>query len=67
MELTDLQVHTKELEFLKQYLDITISSYEDGACFFVTDLNTVTFKSKHLFDIAGLEVGTQYFCSYSGG
>lgn len=60
MELTDLRVHTKELAFLKQYLDITISSYEDGACFFVTDLNTVTFKSKHTFDIAGLEVGTQY-------
>lgn len=60
MELTNLQVHATEVEFLKQFLAITITSYEDGVCFFVTDLNTVTFKSKHKFDIPGLEVGLQF-------
>ncbi|SDE04226.1 methyl-accepting chemotaxis protein [Sporomusa acidovorans] len=60
MQPNDLRVHPKELEFLKQYWDIMLPSYEDGACFFVTDLNTVTFKSKHKFDIPGLDVGTQY-------
>lgn len=60
MQPHDLRVHPKELEFLKQYLAIMLTSYEDGACFFVTDLNTVTFKSKHQFDIPGLDVGTQY-------
>jgi methyl-accepting chemotaxis protein len=60
METADLRVHEKELEFLKEYLIATISSFEDGACFFTTDLDQVTFKINHIFDIAGLDVGTKY-------
>ena len=60
METTDLRIHEKDLELLEKYLKITISSFEDGACFFTTDLDKVTFKLSHIFDIAGLDEGTKY-------
>lgn len=60
MEVLDLKVHEKEQVFLKSYISTIIQSYEDGACFFITDLNRVTFKLAEKFDIPGLDVGTQY-------
>lgn len=60
MNFNDLRVHEKELEFLKAYFEITKTSYEEGACFFITDLNKVAFKLSHNFEMRGLEVGTQY-------
>jgi len=60
MEIANLHVHEKELEFLKAYFEIIIHSFEDGACFFITDMDKVAFKLHNKFDIANLEVGTQY-------
>lgn len=60
MELNDLRVHEKELEFLKAYFEIIKTSYEEGACFFITDLDKVAFKISHNFEMRGLEIGNQY-------
>lgn len=60
MEINDLHVHTKDLDFLKSYFTVVIHSFEDGACFFITDLDKVNFKLADKFDIPGLEVGSQY-------
>jgi len=60
MELKDLRVHTQEANFLKNYFQIIIRAFGGGACFFVTDLDTITFKHAEKFDIPGLEVGTRY-------
>lgn len=57
MDINDLRVHMKELEFVKGYFNIIISGFEDGACFFVTDLDKVTYISGHEFEIPGLRVG----------
>ncbi|MDR3590424.1 MAG: methyl-accepting chemotaxis protein [Negativicutes bacterium] len=60
MELNELKVQPKEVEFLKAFFQIAIHSFEDGACFFVTDLTAVTYKQAEKFDIPGLEVGTRF-------
>jgi hypothetical protein len=60
MEMNNLHMHAKDLDFLKSYFTIIIHSFEDGACFFITDLDKVTFKLADKFDIPGLEVGSQY-------
>ena len=60
MELNDLRIHAKEIEFLKTQFSILIHSFEDGACFFIADLSVVTYKLVNQFDIPGLETGTKY-------
>lgn len=60
MELTDLRVHENEMDFLKAFLSIISHSFEDGVCFFVTDLEKVTYKQAKKFDMQGLDVGTQF-------
>lgn len=60
MDFNDLRVHEKELDLLKAYFEITKTSHEGGACFFITDLDKVTFKLSHNFEMQGLDVGTQY-------
>lgn len=60
MELTNLSVHQDELKFLKSFLNIAILSYEDGASFFITDLNQVIFKLENKFTIQGMEVGAPF-------
>lgn len=57
MEINDLRVHMKELEFVKSYFNIVTTAFEDGACFFITDLDKVTYISGHKFEIAELKVG----------
>lgn len=60
MENTELRVQERDMALLKEFLHVIISSFEDGACFFLVDLDKVTFKLSHVFDIAGLDVGAQY-------
>lgn len=60
MELTDLRIHQKEMEFLKSYFKFIIPSFEDGACFFVTDLEKVTYKLADKFDIPALVEGKPF-------
>ncbi|HWR37957.1 MAG TPA: methyl-accepting chemotaxis protein [Patescibacteria group bacterium] len=60
MELKDLRIHGKEMEFLQTFFRIIIYAFEDGACFFLTDLTTVTYKQAEKFDIPGLDVGARF-------
>jgi len=60
MELNDLKVRTKDVDFMKAFFEIAIHSFEDGACFFTTDLTTVTYKLAEKFDLPGLDVGTRF-------
>ncbi len=60
MELKDLHVHAKELEFIKSFFPIVMPAFEDGAVFFATDLTEVTFKHTENFDFPGLDVGNQF-------
>ncbi len=60
MELNDLKVHAKDADFLKAFVQIAINSFEDGACFFITDLAAVTYKEAKKFDLKGLDVGTKF-------
>jgi hypothetical protein len=60
MTNTDLSFHEDELDLLKDLLKVIISSFEQGACFFVVDLDKITYKLSHKFDIAGLDVGAEY-------
>ncbi len=57
MEFNDLRVHIREVEFLKTQFGIIIHSFEEGACFLLTDLSAVTFKLAEKFDLPGLEPG----------
>ena len=56
----DLRVHERDLDFLKNFMNLTVKTFEDGACFFVVDLDKVLYKVSHVFDLAGLSVGAQY-------
>ncbi len=56
MEINDLRVHMKELEFVKSFFKIIITAFEDGASFFITDLTKVTYISGYKFEIPGLKV-----------
>lgn len=60
MEMSDLHVHTKELEFIKSFLPLAIHAFEDGAVFFATDLTKVTYKYFEKFDFPDLEVGQEF-------
>ncbi|MEN6412293.1 MAG: methyl-accepting chemotaxis protein [Veillonellales bacterium] len=60
LALTDLRVHEHEVDFLKSYLSSIINAFEDGGCFVVADLNTVTYKLAEKFDLPGVEVGSQH-------
>ncbi|MEN6565115.1 MAG: hypothetical protein ABFC57_02295, partial [Veillonellales bacterium] len=60
MEQNNLQVHENEVAFLKAYFNMISHSFEDGACFFTTDLEKVTYKQAEIFDMQGLDVGTQF-------
>jgi hypothetical protein len=63
MDLKDLHVHKAELEFIKLFLPMVMQAFEDGAVFFATDLNQVTFKHTERFDFPGLDVGNQFSSS----
>lgn len=56
--MDELLVHQRDMAFLKAFIKIIIGSYDDGACFIATDLQTVNFKVGSKFDIPQLEVGT---------
>ncbi|MEN6412956.1 MAG: methyl-accepting chemotaxis protein, partial [Veillonellales bacterium] len=60
MGIKDLHVHTKELEFVKSFIQIIGCSFEEGAVFFTTDLTEVTYKHTERFDLSGLDVGNQF-------
>jgi hypothetical protein len=60
MELTNLRVHEKELSFLKTFFAFIISAFEDGACFFTTDLDKVTYKLHEKFDIPTIVEGQPF-------
>ncbi|MBU2702112.1 archaellum component FlaC [Sporomusaceae bacterium BoRhaA] len=56
MEVNNLHVHMKELEFVKAYFNIVLTAFEDGASFFITTLDKVTYIENHKFEIPGLQV-----------
>jgi hypothetical protein len=58
--MDDFQLHLREVELFKKFMNVFINSYEDGACLFLTDLKTVIYKSGYKFDIPGLEVGSVF-------
>jgi methyl-accepting chemotaxis protein/predicted DNA-binding antitoxin AbrB/MazE fold protein len=58
--MDELCVHHRELEFLKRFIKIIGTSYEDGVCFISSDLEKVNFKTGSKFDIPKLEVGTVF-------
>lgn len=60
MGLTELRVHEKEVEFLKTYMNFIISSFEDGACFSITDLDKTIHRRYEKFDIPGIVEGQQF-------
>jgi predicted nucleic acid-binding Zn-ribbon protein len=63
MDSKDLHVHTVELEFIKSFLPMVMQAFEDGAVFFATDLQHVTFKHTEKFDFPGLDVGNEFSSS----
>ncbi|MBP2652216.1 MAG: methyl-accepting chemotaxis protein [Firmicutes bacterium] len=58
MDLENVIMHTSDIEMLKKFFNIMIYTFEDGACFFTTDLNAVQFKLTNKFDLPGVEIGT---------
>lgn len=60
MQLNDLRVHEREAEFLKLFFSVAIHSYEEGACFFITDTKQVKYKVENKFSIPGLEAGSSF-------
>ncbi|MDU2063306.1 MAG: methyl-accepting chemotaxis protein [Sporomusaceae bacterium] len=55
--MDDFRVHEQDLKFLQGFFGMAIYAFEEGACFFVTDREKVTFKLENGFHIPGLEVG----------
>lgn len=54
LRLTQIQV-----EALREFAPMLVDTYEDGACFFVTDREKVVFKAKSSsFDVPGTETGS---------
>lgn len=60
MELNDMRVRERDLEFLKAYFSTIIHSYEDGACFFITDLEKVVFKLFNKFNLPSIVEGQPF-------
>jgi hypothetical protein len=53
----ELKVHTSDLEIVKAFFTILVSTYPEGACFFLGDRERVTFKVSHKFKELQIEVG----------
>ncbi|VBB06941.1 Hypothetical protein LUCI_2183 [Lucifera butyrica] len=58
MELVNLKSHANDIELLKEFFHILVYTFEDGACFFTTDLTKVTAKINNKFDLPGVDIGT---------
>lgn len=52
-----IKVHAKETEVLKQMFSVLVTTYTEGACFFLGDREQVTFKISSKFDALKIEVG----------
>jgi hypothetical protein len=48
----------KEVVVLKTFIEGTLPSYEDGACFFLTDKEKVTYSTTNKFDLPGVDIGS---------
>lgn len=57
MDNREFRIHTNEIKLFQSFMEIAIHSHEDGALFFVTDMDNVTFKIAEKFDIPTIEVG----------
>lgn len=60
MSLAEFRMHLQELDLIKTFMNIIIASFEEGACFFITDKDKVVFKLEHKFKIPGLEIGSGF-------
>lgn len=57
--MKNLRLKQGEVRALQEFASVLVDTYEDGACFFVTDREKVVFKAKSTtFDVPGTEVGT---------
>jgi len=53
----DIKIHNKDLEILKSFFSILVTTYPEGACFFTGDREKVNFKASHKFKELKIEVG----------
>ena len=60
MILADFRAHHHELDFLKSFITLILPTFEEGACFFITDTEKVAFVLEHKFLIPGLKIGSGF-------
>jgi len=53
----ETKIHARDLEILKSLFSILVTTYPEGACFFIGDREKVTFKVSHKFKELQIEVG----------
>ncbi|MGE5381080.1 MAG: methyl-accepting chemotaxis protein [Methylocystaceae bacterium] len=57
--MDNLRLKQSQVKAMQEFAPVMVESYEDGACFFVTDRQKVVFKvSSTKFDVPGTEVGS---------
>jgi len=57
--MKNLRLSQSQVTALREFAPLLVDTYEDGACFFVTDREKVVFKAKsNSFDVPGTEVGS---------
>ncbi len=52
-----IKVHAKETDLLESIFSALITTYSEGACFFMGDREKVTFKISHKFEALNIKVG----------
>lgn len=57
MEVMNLKVHEREVDFIKSYFKTILPAFEEGASFFLTNLDQVTYIDHYKFELPGLKVG----------
>ncbi len=55
--MNEIKIHVREINLLKPLLSMLITTYPEGACFFMGDREKVTFKISHKFEALKINVG----------